>query len=58
MLPAILCKTEYTAVAGEIMLLIEIRIAKNTAATSIFSIRMMPFTASNFERFTGIENTE
>ena len=57
-LPAILCGTEYTAVAGEMILLIEISNAKNTPATSSFSIKIIPFAISNFERFKGIENTE
>lgn len=57
-LPAMLCGTEYTAVAGEITLLTEISIAKNIPATSNFSIRIIPFASSNFERFTGIEYTE
>lgn len=56
-LPAMLCKTEYTTVAGEIILLTETSIAKNTAAINNFSMRIMPFAVSNFERFTGIENT-
>ena len=57
-LPAMLCKREYTAVAGEMILLIEISNAKNIAETSSFSIKIMPLANSNFERFTGIENTE
>ncbi|GAA6439639.1 hypothetical protein K150096H7_33920 [[Clostridium] symbiosum] len=58
MLPTILCGTEYTAVTGEMILLIEISNAKNIPATSSFSIRITPFAISNFERFNGIENTE
>ena len=58
MQPAILCGTEYTAVSGEMILLLEISNAKNIPATSSFSIRIIPFAISNFERFKGIENTE
>ena len=33
-------------------------LSKNIPATSSFSIRIIPFAISNFERFKGIENTE
>ena len=57
-LPVMLCKREYTAVAGAMILLIEISNAKNIAETSSFSTKIMPLANSNLERFTGIENTE
>lgn len=57
-LPVMLCKREYTAVAGAMILLIEISNAKNIAETSSFSTKIMPLANSNLEGFTGIENTE
>ncbi|GLX75919.1 hypothetical protein FBDF15_20590 [Faecalibacterium duncaniae] len=50
--------TEYTAKAGESKLLTVAKTARNTAATSTFSIRINAFAYSNRFRLIGAENTE
>ena len=57
-LPAKFRPTEYTARAGEIKLVTAVITAKNTAATSNFSIRINAFAYSNRFRLIGTDNTE